>query len=156
MSEPSFPITPSLAYRDPKAAMAWLEAAFGCEVSMLLTDKDGEIAHLVMSLRGQPFGVMREWESPAIIGPAKMRSPASLDGCGTGFLRVVVENLAAHCEHARAAGARIVQEPELQFYGDRTYRALDLDGHVWSFQEKVKDVSLEEIEQSMGFKTVKA
>jgi uncharacterized glyoxalase superfamily protein PhnB len=156
MSDQAYPLTPSLAYRDPKAAMEWLEAAFGCEVSMLLTDKDGEIAHLVMSFRGQPFGVMREWESPEIIGPAKMRSPASLDGCGTSFLRAVVDDLAAHCERARGAGARIVQEPALQFYGDRTYRALDLDGHVWSFQEKEKDVSLEEIEQTMGFKTVKS
>ena len=122
----------------------------------MLTDKDDKIAHLVMSVRGQPFGVMGEWESDALIGPAKMRSPASLEGCGTAFMRVTVDDLAAHYERALAAGARITQGPTDQFYGDRTYRALDLDGHVWNFAEKVKDVSLEEIEQSMGFRTVKA
>ncbi|HEY3812048.1 MAG TPA: VOC family protein [Caulobacteraceae bacterium] len=156
MSEQGYPLTPSLAYRDPEAAMQWLQDAFGCEIDTLLTDSDGKIAHLVMSFRGQPFGVMREWESEALIGPAKMRSPASLDNHGSSFMRATVDDLATHYERARAAGARITQEPTLQFYGDRTYRCLDLEGHVWNFQQKEVDVSLEEIEQSMGLKTVKA
>ena len=71
-------------------------------------------------------------------------------------MRAMVEDLAAHYERARAAGARITQGPTLQFYGDRTYRALDLEGHVWNFAEKEKDVSLEEIEETMGLKTVKS
>ncbi len=148
-------LTPTLAYRNPKAAMEWLQAAFACEVAMLLTDKDGEIAHLVMSIGGAEFGVMREWESPALLGPARMRSPASLDGVGTQFLRLVVENIGAHCERARAAGARIVQEPELQPYGDRTYRALDIEGHVWNFGEPEQALTHAEVEAAMGLKIVK-
>jgi uncharacterized glyoxalase superfamily protein PhnB len=156
MSEQQFLITPSLAYRDQEAAMHWLEKAFGCEVTTLLTDRDGKIAHLVMNFRGQPFGVMAEWESEELIGPAKMRSPLSLDGRATSFMRVYVEGLEAHYEQAKAAGARITQGPTLQFYGDRTYRALDIEGHVWNFQEKVQDVPLEELERTMGLKTIKA
>ena len=156
MSEQDFALTPSLAYRDPEAAMEWLQRVFGCEVATLLTDKDGKIAHLVMSFRGQPFGVMREWESEELIGPAKMRSPSSLEGRGSAFMRVSITDLPAHYEHAKAEGARITQGPTLQFYGDQTYRALDLEGHVWNFQEKVEDVTLEEIEQRMGLTTVKA
>ncbi|HWE45206.1 MAG TPA: VOC family protein [Caulobacteraceae bacterium] len=156
MSDQAYPLTPSLAYRDPEAAMEWLQRAFGCEIDTLLTDKDGKIAHLVMSFRGQPFGVMREWESEELIGPAKMRSPASLDARGSSFMRASVEDLAAHHERALAAGARITQGPTLQFYGDRTFRCLDLEGHVWNFQQKEVDVSLEEIERSQGFKTIKA
>jgi uncharacterized glyoxalase superfamily protein PhnB len=156
MSEQTFAITPALAYRDPEAAMHWLERVFGCEVTILLTDKDGKIAHLVMNFRGQPFGVMGEWESEELLGPARMRSPASLDGCGTGFMRVQLDGLVAHHDHARDAGARITQGPTLQHYGDRTYRALDLEGHVWNFQERVEEVCLEDIEEKMGLKTVKA
>jgi uncharacterized glyoxalase superfamily protein PhnB len=71
-------------------------------------------------------------------------------------MRATVDDLAAHYERACAAGARITQAPTLQFYGDRTYRALDLEGHVWNFQQREVEVSLEEIEEKMGFKTVKA
>jgi uncharacterized glyoxalase superfamily protein PhnB len=50
----------------------------------------------------------------------------------------------AHCERARAAGALIVQEPEDQFYGSRTYRAVDLEGHEWTFAQPIRAVSNEE------------
>ena len=46
----------------------------------------------------------------------------------------------------------ILQEPEDQFYGDRTYRALDPEGHLWSFGKTVRGVSSEEMEQASGFK----
>jgi uncharacterized glyoxalase superfamily protein PhnB len=42
------------------------------------------------------------------------------------------------CERARAAGAEVLLEPEKQFYGDRTYRARDSEGHIWTFSVTVK------------------
>jgi uncharacterized glyoxalase superfamily protein PhnB len=82
-----------------------------------------------------------------------MLSPASLGGAGSQFLRIAVtEPIDQHCERARAAGARITQAPEDQFYGDRTYRALDPEGHVWNFSQKVKDVSVEQMENAAGLK----
>ena len=39
----------------------------------------------------------------------------------------------------RAAGAEILQRPETQFYGDRTYRARDPEGHIWTFGQTVQD-----------------
>jgi uncharacterized glyoxalase superfamily protein PhnB len=58
----------------------------------------------------------------------------------------------AHCARARAAEATIVAEPEDQFYGDRTYRAVDLEGHVWTFSSHVRDVSRAEAEAAIGQK----
>jgi hypothetical protein len=43
--------------------------------------------------------------------------------------------------------------PEDQFYGDRSYRAVDLEGHVWTFGETVKETAPEDWEKSMGLKT---
>jgi hypothetical protein len=43
-------------------------------------------------------------------------------------------------------------EPATQFYGDRTYLAIDLEGHHWTFFKHVKDVSLAEMEEATGFK----
>jgi uncharacterized glyoxalase superfamily protein PhnB len=57
-----------------------------------------------------------------------------------------------HCAQARAAGAMILQEPTDQFYGDRTYRARDVEGHVWVFGAPVRTVSREEAEAASGLK----
>jgi uncharacterized glyoxalase superfamily protein PhnB len=55
-----------------------------------------------------------------------------------------------HCDRARAAGAVITAEPEDQFYGDRTYRAVDPEGHSWSFSTHVRDVTRAEAEAAIG------
>jgi uncharacterized glyoxalase superfamily protein PhnB len=143
-------LTPSVAYRDPFAAMDFLERAFGFELAILLTDEKGGLAHAQMRYREADIGVMGEWGA-AMLGPNPMKSPASLNAA-TGFVWVSVENLRAHCESARAAGATIVQEPAEQPYGDATYRALDPEGHVWCFREHVSDVSDAEFEARTGLK----
>ena len=67
------------------------------------------------------------------------------------MVHVMLEgDLDAHCERARAAGGQIVAEPEEQFYGDRTYRAADPEGHRWTFSVHVRDVSRTEAEAAIG------
>jgi uncharacterized glyoxalase superfamily protein PhnB len=146
-------VVPAVFYRDPLAALRWLEKAFGFETSMLVTDNDENLAHAEMSFRGCAIGVGGEWASPELLGPAAMKSPASLGGVGTQFVRIhLPEGLDDHCERARAAGARIVQEPADQFYGARTYRALDPEGHVWNFDQPATELTLAEMEQASGLK----
>ena len=146
-------ITPTLFYRDPMAAIRFIEQAFGFELAMLLTDDQGHVGHSELHYDGAAISVGREWESEALLGSAKLRSPASLDGIGTQFLRIgVSEPIDEHCARARAAGARITQAPEDQFYGERTYRAMDPEGHIWNFWEKVRDVSVSEMETASGLK----
>lgn len=146
-------ITPVLFYRDPKAAIRFLEQAFGFETTMLLTDDRGRIGHSELSYDGAAISVAGEWESEALLGPAKMRSPVSLGGAGSQFLRIAVrEPIDEHCQRASAAGAQVTQAPEDQFYGDRTYRALDPEGHVWNFSQKVREVSLSDMQTASGLK----
>ena len=57
---------------------------------------------------------------------------------------VRVEDARAHCEHARAGGARIHMEPTDFEYGERQYSAEDLAGHHWTFSETLADVAPEE------------
>ena len=145
------PITPVVFYRDPKAALKWLEAAFGFETSMLVTDDAGRVGHAEMSFGEGRIGVGEEFGAEGLLGPAKMRSPASLDGVGTQFIRVeLADGVDAHCAKAEAAGARITQRPADQFYGARVYRALDLEGHVWNFDQKIGDLSLADMEKASG------
>jgi uncharacterized glyoxalase superfamily protein PhnB len=148
MDRPVF--VPAVFYKDPIAALKWLERAFGFETVSLVTDADGNVAHSEMSFRGGAVQVGGEWGGGPI-GPARMRSPASLDGVGTQFVRITLtEGLDEHCEAARAAGAQIVDEPKDQFYGARTYRALDPEGHVWNFSQDAQVVTIEEMERATG------
>ncbi|HEV2365903.1 MAG TPA: VOC family protein [Caulobacteraceae bacterium] len=144
-------ITPQLFYRDPKAALRWPEDAFGFETSMVVTDDKGAVGHAETTWRGESISVGAPFASPELIGPARMTSPAELGGAGSQFLRLEVEgDLDAHCKRARAAGARITQAPADQFYGQRTYRALDPEGHVWTFYQPVAEVSPEVARQGAG------
>ena len=87
----SSPFTPVVFYRDPMAALNWLEQAFGFETSMLVTDDKGRVGHAEMSFGDGRIGIGEEWGAAELIGPAKMRSPASIDGVGTQFIRVTLE-----------------------------------------------------------------
>ncbi len=142
-------VTPVIFYRDPIAAMRFLEDAFGFETTTLVTDKEGRVGHAEMAVGEAVIGVGGEWGSPELLGPATLKSPASLGGAGTQFIRVhMADGIDAHCERARKAGARITQAPLDQFYGSRTYRALDPEGHVWNFDQVVAEVSVEEMEKA--------
>ncbi len=146
-------VVPAVFYRDPMAALRWLEKAFGFETSMLVTDDEDNVGHAEMSFRGAAIGIGGEWASPEQLGPAQMKSPLSLGGAGTQFVRIrLADGLDAHCERARAAGARITQEPADQFYGARTYRALDPEGHLWNFEQPVADLTIAEMERASGLK----
>ena len=141
--------TPALTYRDPAAAVAWLERAFGFEVTMAIVAPDGDptMCHYELACEGRGrVMVGGEWNEST-------RSPASLGGVGTQGVHVSLPGgLDEHCARARAAGAVIVAEPSDQFYGDRTYRAADLEGHVWTFAVHVRDVTRAEAEAAIGAK----
>jgi uncharacterized glyoxalase superfamily protein PhnB len=150
MAEPTF--TPAVFYKDPMAAIAWLQRVFGFEVASLITDPEGKLAHSHLTFRGGALNVGGEWEG-SIVGPARMRSPATVEGINTQFIRVQLEDdLDAHCAHARAQGANVTDGPEDQFYGARTYRVVDPEGHVWNFSQDVRVVSAEEMEEATGLK----
>jgi uncharacterized glyoxalase superfamily protein PhnB len=138
--------TPCLYYADPAAALDFLEAAFGLETSLRVTDAAGAVQHAEMRARD---GVI-------IVGPtgwsAFAQSPKQQGGANTQSVHLVVDDIAAHCEQARRGGAEITAEPADQFYGDRTYRAVDCEGHHWSFSQHIRDVPAEEMAAATGLK----
>jgi uncharacterized glyoxalase superfamily protein PhnB len=141
--------TPAVFYKDPMAALAWLEKAFGFEMSMLIEPPgdDPTMMHAEMSLAGKGrIMIGAEWAEWA-------KSPASLGGVNTAAIHVDLEaDIDAHCERARNAGAVITMEPADQFYGARTYRAMDLEGRAWTFAQPIRAVSREEAELATGYK----
>jgi len=135
---------PSIIYKDNRAALKWLQNAFGFEASEVLTAANGDIVHAEMShgdgvvMIGSEFA---EWAA----------SPASIGGKNTQRVHVRLERgIDEQCARARQAGAE-TSEPADQFYGDRTYMAVDLEGHHWTFSQTVRNTSREEMEQASGF-----
>jgi uncharacterized glyoxalase superfamily protein PhnB len=139
--------TPSVFYKQPMAALHWLEKAFGFEVTLLIEGPEGDERYMHSELAFQGQGrlmVGGEWAAWA-------KSPASIGGSNTQSLRVQLSSgVDAHCERARAAGALIVQEPKTEFYGDRIYRCSDLEGHHWTFAERVQVLTVAEMEKAGG------
>jgi len=137
---------PAVFYRDPMAALDWLEKAFGFERIMLITDEAGNLAHSEMAFGGGLIMIGSEWSDTT-------RSPASVGGKNTQTVRVELdEDIDAHCARAKAAGAAILREPADEFYGARVYGAVDPEGHAWSFSKTVRYVSREDAEKASGLK----
>ncbi len=136
----------AVCYRDPWKALEVLQRAFCFERSMVISDKDGKLVHAEMRFGSGYIMLGSEWADYGA-------SPVSTAGKNTQMIHVqLAEGIDAHCARARAAGAGILQEPTDQFYGDRTYRARDPEGHVWTFGQTVRRVSREEAERASGLK----
>jgi uncharacterized glyoxalase superfamily protein PhnB len=114
---------------------------------MIIKDAKGEIAHSEMRYLECLIMIGNEWTE-------EHKSPSSINGMNTQTVHVhMTEDIDAHCERARSAGAEILQEPETQFYGDRTYRARDPEGHIWTFGRTVEELTPEEWDKASGLKT---
>ena len=136
----------SVVYKDNRAAMAWLQRAFGFDASEVLVDSQDNILHAEMSHGDGVVMISSQFADWT-------RSPATIGGTNTQRIHVRIEKgIEEHCERARQAGATIVMEPTDQFYGDRSYVAIDLEGHRWTFSQPVRQVSFKEMEEATGFK----
>jgi len=133
-------ISSSVFYKDAGAAIAWLCAAFAFEVKVKIEGEDGSIEHSQL-LYGD--GLIMVGASRNREGREFCQSPQENAGANTQSLCVQVEDADAHAERAKAAGAIIAAAPETIDYGpdywaDRTYEAIDLEGHHWFFVQRVR------------------
>jgi len=138
-------LSSSVFYQDAQAAIDWLCRAFGFAVRLKVEGEGGRVEHSELTygeglvMVGQEGGssAERPWK-------ARMRSPRSVDGANTQCLMLFVDDADAHCAHARQHGAQIVEEPATHDYGDdywtdRSYGALDPEGHLWWITQRVRD-----------------
>jgi uncharacterized glyoxalase superfamily protein PhnB len=137
-------ISSSLYYRDAAKMIDWLCSAFSFEVRLKIEGDNGSIEHSELTYGGGVIMVGSERIGKASRWGVDMKSPLSVLGANTQGMMVYVDDVDAHCAQARAAGATIVDEPTLHDYGDdywadRSYGALDPEGHMWWFTQRVRD-----------------
>jgi uncharacterized glyoxalase superfamily protein PhnB len=138
---PGWPrISSSLIYDEPKKAIDWLCRAFGFEVRLIVEGDGDNVEHSELVFGEGLIMVSRAKPDKYPDG----RSPTSVGGANTQSMMVYVDDVEAHCERARAAGAVIVSEPETHDYGDdywsdRGYECKDVGGHHWWFSERLRN-----------------
>jgi uncharacterized glyoxalase superfamily protein PhnB len=129
-SIPTSTVVPVLIYPDVRDAVDWLGGAFGFVERLRI----GEDHRSQLSVG----------DGAVIIGDVRHdRRPPRL-GEITHSVLVRIDDAAAHCERARAHGARITMEPTDFEYGERQYAAEDPAGHQWTFSETLADVAPDE------------
>jgi uncharacterized glyoxalase superfamily protein PhnB len=143
------PLAVGVCYRDPRAALKWLEQAFGFETTMVVENPDGSIGHSEMTTPGGgSVMVGREWDE-------FHKSPASVGGVNTQSVHINLADAAdldGLYRRALDAGAASLREPADQFYGDRSFMVRDPEGHQWSFSRTIKTMSLPEMAKAGGRK----
>ncbi len=134
-SVPTDTVLPHVVYQDVADAIAWLTKAFGFTEHYRHGEPGGPISGAQMHL-GNAW-IMVNGARAGRVSPAQL-------GCGMQSLTVFVEDVDAHFQRAKAAGAKIVEDLHETVYGERQYGAVDLDGHHWLFSRHARDVSPEE------------
>ena len=125
----SLPAIVPIIYYEDASSLDWLVRAFGFELGEKMVGPNSTIMHAELSygdgliMVGTPIPE-RTWKTPKGLSGVLMQS-----------VMVRVDDVGAHCERARAAGAAILVEPE-ESYGMRRYRAEDCEGHVWTFAQQ--------------------
>jgi uncharacterized glyoxalase superfamily protein PhnB len=110
----------ALYYEDPAAAARWLADVFQLG-SWSGIPQEGEEPQWIELHHGNVALILFRLEGQRPDGPV------------THVPWVYVDDLDAHFEHARAAGATIVSDIEQQGY--RAYAAEDLEGRRWTFSQ---------------------
>ena len=132
-----YPVLSSVTVLDDCArAIDWYKRVLGAKQRLRLDMPGGTVAHCELG-----FGdavLMTGSPMPPRFPPKK------------ASLAIYVKDCDATYKGALSAGARSLQEPTDQFYGDRNARFEDPFGNEWSVMTHVKDVSEREMKKAMA------
>jgi uncharacterized glyoxalase superfamily protein PhnB len=130
-SIPPATVIPVLVYPDVRAAVTWLTQAFGFKERVRI----GDSHRAQMSIGAGGAMIVAD------VGGDQQPPP---EGAASHVIKVRIDNVDAQFERARAHGARVLEAPTTQVYGERECTIEDIGGHRWQFSETVRDVAPEE------------
>lgn len=133
------PLSPYIVCRNAERAVDFYVAAFGATVLQSMSGPDGRLFHCTLGLPGGAVLMLTE-ENPKF----GALSPESLKGSPV-TLHLSVADCDAAMKRAADAGATVVMPAIDAFWGDRYGQAQDPFGHRWSFGQKLRDVTPEEL-----------
>lgn len=128
------PVIPCLRYADAPAAIDFLCEAFGFARHAVYTDEaDPSIVMHAQLTLGDGMIMLGSGTAGDTAERYGWKTPQEAGGI-TQCIYLFVPDADAHAAQAKAAGARIIQEPhDNEGYPGRGYDAFDSEGNVWSF-----------------------
>jgi uncharacterized glyoxalase superfamily protein PhnB len=125
-------IVPQVPYEDIGAALVFLQHAFGFrEIPSSRILHEEAVIHAMVEVGDGVIGIGSQ-------GAHGARSPQST-GMASQYITVYIDDVQAHYQRALAAGARIARDPREHSWGDRSYEALDPEGHRWRFYQRTRE-----------------
>ena len=124
--------TPMIVYADATAALEFLAKAFGFAERFRMDLPDGSVGHAEVGLGDEVVMISSEWPAGGVVSPLHLPAVHAQ-------LHVRVDDVDAHFARARAGGATLATEPADQEHGERSYRAIDPEGHRWIFASPLRN-----------------
>jgi uncharacterized glyoxalase superfamily protein PhnB len=132
-SAPGATVVPVLVYQDVGNAVDWLCKVFGFS-ERLRASHGGNVLHAQLTIADAAVMLGRQG--------GQFHPPRS--GEVNQYVIVHIPDVDRHYQRARELGAKIVQQPTDQPFGERQYTAEDPGGHRWTFSQSIADVALED------------
>ncbi|WP_323765414.1 VOC family protein [Marinovum sp.] len=126
--------TATLAVSDVPAALSFYQSAFGASVQSRDDTTDTRFAAI-------KIGSSMLFVSAGWAGHGHQPTP----GAASVAHHMYVADVDAACAAARDAGAQVLAEPALAYWGERCATIADPFGHVWTLATRVEALSAEEI-----------
>jgi len=127
-SAPPATVTPVLIYPDVRAAVEWLQSAFGFEEKVRIGD-----AHRSQLAFGNDGAI--------VVADVRRDKVAPSGGVVTQEIKLRVDDVDAALARALEAGAQELEEPNTWEYGERSCLVEDPFGHRWELTQTVEDVA---------------
>jgi PhnB protein len=132
-------LTPHIVVTDADAAAAWYANAFGAEERSRVPLPGGRVMTIELAIGDSSLHVASEFADAGVL------SPPTIGGTATA-LQIQTDDADALWARALGAGAEVRHELADQFWGERHGQVVDPFGHRWNIAQRVRDVTLEELE----------
>lgn len=136
----TFPaLSPHLVVKKCEEALEFYRNALGAEELFRLREKGtGRIGHAEMTIYGSLLMLSSEYPEMGIVGS---------DGKSPVRLHLMVPDVDAALERAKAAGATVTRPATDEFYGHRAANFSDPYGFSWMISQEKEKVSPEEMQR---------
>lgn len=133
-------VFPYLHIKNCAKAVDFYKQAFGVTELFRLTEPGGRIGHVELDFGGTTIMLADEFPECDIRGPETI-------GGASATVHLHVDDADALIASAAAAGAKVVQEPQDWFYGERSGTILDPFGHRWNIGHSIEEVEPDEMQR---------
>ena len=132
-----------LVVEDVPSSVDFYERGLGAQVTRVLHLPDGSIATAELAVGGLQMALAAPMPGTSLATP---RSTAT----SVAAYRLVVRDADAAMARAVSAGATVHSPVQDAFWGVRTGEVLVPSGHRWAFDQRLREIPVEEIEAQLA------